>query len=313
MSKRKNLIQRLKMPLSELERYYREQRKESFENNEPFSHVKLRKMLHPILLCCLKILHLFCGQKITVIGDQRVLADHPIIFAATHIGWNDIEMIFTAIKDHAYLFWGDPRESYKTMDGFLLDLNGAIICDTDDKADRYISKENCVRWLQQGGNLLIFPEGVWNTSENQLVQYLFPGTAEMAIRTGSDIVPIAIEEFGKEYRINIGQNISTCKWCLEQKQELTNYLRDAMATLKWEIYETQPVAKRATISANASEDYRQNFIDQAKGVFTWQDFVNTSYRPRDITTPADAFAYLDKLIPRRQNAFLFRTSERSGR
>ena len=82
MSKRKNLIQRLQMPLAELERYYREQRKECFEKNESFSYVKLRKMLHPILLCGLKILHLFCGQKITVIGDQRVLVDRPIIFAA---------------------------------------------------------------------------------------------------------------------------------------------------------------------------------------------------------------------------------------
>lgn len=91
---RKNIIQRLTMPLPELERYYRERRKERFENNEPFGGVKLRKALHPVLVCGLKIIHLFSGQKITVIGDKRVPADRPIIFAATHIGWDDIEMIF---------------------------------------------------------------------------------------------------------------------------------------------------------------------------------------------------------------------------
>lgn len=44
---------------------------------------------------------------------------------------------------------------------------------------------------------MIFPEGAWNISENLLVMKLYTGAAEMAIRTGADIVPIAIEQFGK--------------------------------------------------------------------------------------------------------------------
>ena len=302
----KNIFQRLAMPLPELEQYYREQRRIRFEYDEPFRGVKLRKTLHPILVCGLKLMHLVNGQKITVLGDKRTPTDRPVIFAATHIGWDDIEMIFTAIRDHAYLFWGDPRESYKTIDGMLLDLNGAVICDTDNKTDRYIGKETCVRWLEQGGNLLIFPEGVWNTSENLPVQYLFPGTAEMAIRTNADIIPVAISQFGKEYRVNIGANISCNGFCLSQKQALTNYLRDAMATLKWEIYETQSLTKRNSIPDNYAMEYKQIFLDQAQGVYTWEFFVNTAYRPKNITTSDEAFIHLDQLIPCRENAFLFR-------
>ena len=304
--KQKSFFQRLSMPLPELEQYYRNQRQRRFENNEPFRGIKLRKMLHPILVCGLKLMHLISGQKITIVGDKRVPTDRPVIFAATHIGWDDIEMIFTAIGDHAYLFWGDPRESYKTMDGMLLDLNGVIICDTDHKTDRYIGKETCVRWLELGGNLLIFPEGVWNTTENLPVQCLFPGTAEMAIRTNADIIPIAISQVGKEYRVNIGANISCNGFSLSQKQALTESLRETMATLKWEIYETQSITKRNTIPENFVAEYRKMFLEQAQGVYTWEEFLNMAYRPRNITAPKAAFDHLDHLIPCRENAFLFR-------
>ena len=73
------------------------------------------------------------------------------MYAATHIGWDDIEMILSSIGDHSYLFWGDPHEMYRDINGFLLDINGVIVCDTGDKFDRYIGKETCVKWLSQGG------------------------------------------------------------------------------------------------------------------------------------------------------------------
>lgn len=58
----------------------------------------------------------------------------------------------------------------------------------------------------EGGDLLIYPEGAWNITENQVVMPLYTGTAEMAIRTGAEIIPIAIEQGGKRYYANIGEN-----------------------------------------------------------------------------------------------------------
>lgn len=65
---------------------------------------------------------------------------------------------------------------------------------------------------------------------------LFAGTAEMAIRTGAEIVPIAFEKFGKNFVVNIGKNITPKNYALSQKQELTVLLRDTLSTLKWEIW-----------------------------------------------------------------------------
>ena len=147
----------------------------------------------------MKVKHILTRQKITVLADKHYSTQKPVIYAATHIGWDDVEMILSTIRHHVYLFWGDPRESYKTLDGLLLDVNGTIICDTDDKEDRFVGKETCVRWTQQGGNLLIFPEGAWNVSENLPVMALFSGTAEIAIRSGAEIIPVAIERYKNDY------------------------------------------------------------------------------------------------------------------
>ena len=304
--KRKNLFQRLTMPLPELGHYYQERRKERFESNAPFGGVTLRKILHPVLVCCLKLIHLVGNVKITVIGDQRTKTTRPIIYAATHIGWDDVEMIFTAIRDHAYLFWGDPRESYRTMDGFLLDLNGTIICDTDSKPDRYIGKETCIRWLEQNGNLLIFPEGAWNITENLPTMPLYAGVAEMALRTGAEIVPVAIERYGKDYAVNIGANIVCDDFGAEQKWELTALLRDAMATLRWDIWASQPRVSRSEIPSDYRAQEINDIVEQMQGVYVIDDIDATRFRTRAEMEQKDAFAHLDKLMPSKGNAFLLK-------
>lgn len=185
MSDKIGFLKRRFMPLSELEAYYRQQRQTNFKRNRLFHGTYWRKALHSILIVGLKIKHFVCRQKIVIVGDKRQRAEHPVIYAATHIGWDDIEMALTAIKEHAYLLFGDARNFYRNMGGFFISVNGVIYFDTNQKADRHIAKESCVRWLLGGGNLLIFPEGAWNITENQVVMKLFPGTVEMAIRGGS--------------------------------------------------------------------------------------------------------------------------------
>ncbi len=310
MVEKKNWFQRMRMPLPELEAYYQEQRRIDHENQKPFTAVRLRKMLHPVLLLALRVMHLFTGQRVRVLTDQRKKTGRPILYAATHIGWDDIEMIFTAITDHAYLFWGDPRESYQTLDGVLLGLNGVICCHTGDKTDRYIGKETCTRWLQQGGNLLIFPEGIWNTTEAKPVMGLYSGAAEMAIRSGAELVPIAISQYGKTFHVSIGRNIPAEPYPLKNKQALTDRLRDELATLKWHNYDHGPRITRESLPLDARKEYQLNLLWQAQGIYTWDELRALAFRPKGVCSPEEAFAHLETLIPCRENGFLLRQNVR---
>ena len=222
------------------------------------------------------------------------------------MGYNDIEMIFAAIKKHAYLLLGDPRELYRKLDGMLLDLNGVICFDTDNKLDRYIGKETCVKLINQGADLLIFPEGAWNITENLPVMGLYTGTVQIALRTGAEIIPIAIEHYNNDYYINIGENIDWSEQSLENCKSLTAELRDVLATLKWDIWSKFPVETRSCIPDTYSTTYINFFKEQMDDSYSLSDILESTYYDKNIVAPEDAFEYLDRLILCKENAFLFR-------
>ena len=304
-SMKKNYFQRMKMPLSELEEYYRTRREKIYEDNIPIKGIKWKRLIHPVLLFGLKINRIVTKEKLHIIKDTHVDKGKPLIYACTHIGWNDIIMTFAAIKSHAYLFWGDPRELYRRVEGFLLDINGCICCDTAYKNDRHIGKETCIRLLQQGGSLLIYPEGAWNVIENQVVMPLYSGAVEMAIRTKVEIVPIAIEKYGKSYYVNIGSNVDMTEYALSKKRQAAEILRDILCTLKWEIWENEGKFSRCDIPDGYIKTFLAGYEEQMGNVYTMEDVDNTRYHS-SVDTPEEAFAFMEQLVPKRENAFLFR-------
>lgn len=119
---------------------------------------------------------------------------------------------------------------------------------------------------------MIFPEGAWNISVNQPVIGLFSGTADIAIQSKAQIVPVALECYGKDMYVAIEKNIEVAgTW--EDKYELTSYLRDALVTLKWRIFESVGVWNRKDIP----ENYRQTFINSIIN-----DNKDTSYTEQDV-------------------------------
>ncbi len=268
--------------------------------------VAAHNFLHRLMLPALILMGKLEGRKVTVLNDRRPSrkTSKPTIFASSHVGGCDIEAAFEALHAPCYLFLGDPRQVYHSVDGLFLALNGVIALETRDKTDRHIAKERGIALLKKGGNLLIYPEGAWNITGNEPVMKLFPGVAIMALECGADIVPLAQERVGKHYYVNIGKPIPYEDIKGKDTKTLTAQLRDILATLKWEIWEHCGLHSRADLPS----DYREKeFYPQFApvGGYEIQDTIAARYRDKKITAPEDAFAHLDRLIPRGENAFLF--------
>lgn len=270
--KRKNIIYRTIMPLDQLIEYYRNERKYIYENNIPVKGIKWRKRIHKIMFAIIKMKRVLLHQKLTILHDEREDTDKPIIYACTHIGRYDIEMALESIQDTCFLFLGSPGKLYRSLDGVLVYLFGFIGCDTTEKEDRHIAKELAIRTLKQGGNILIFPEGAWNITENQVVMKLYTGTIEMSIRSGADIVPIAIEQYEKSFYINIGKNISLDETSdLNKKRKLSDDLRDTLCTLKWEIWEQFPITKRSSLTENMGQIFVEKIMSETANDYTIEE------------------------------------------
>lgn len=279
--KRKNIIYRTIMPLDQLIEYYRNERKYIYENNIPVKGIKWRKRIHKIMFAIIKMKRVLLHQKLTILHDEREDTDKPIIYACTHIGRYDIEMALESIQDTCFLFLGSPGKLYRSLDGVLVYLFGFIGCDTTEKEDRHIAKELAIRTLKQGGNILIFPEGAWNITENQVVMKLYTGTIEMAIRSGADIVPIAIEQYEKSFYINIGKNISLDKATnLNEKRRLCDDLRDILCTLKWEIWEQFPIVQRSSLPENMGQIFVERIMSETANDYTVEEIERDRFHEK---------------------------------
>jgi 1-acyl-sn-glycerol-3-phosphate acyltransferase len=300
--KKLSIIHRMYMPISELEEYYMVRRKYRFAQGVKLQHILLREKFYPMFSAVLMLDRCFRKQTITVIGNRKK-HNGKAIYACTHIGENDLENIYEVLQTGCYWFVGDPCVLYKDISGLLLYLNGCVLLETSDKEDRHIAYKRAVEVLQGEGSLMIFPEGARNGTENLPVMELFQGAAKMAIETNTEIVPIAIEQYDKHFIINFGNALSPTSF--GNATELTQNLRDELATLKWEIWERERVQERKSLPENYKEIFAKEFEKRIQPYDTLETVERARYHSKT-PSPKEAFAYLDKLIPSKENAFLFR-------
>lgn len=301
-----------KLSREEMIDYYRDLREYVYLSGEKIKGIKIRQAINPVVLQFLKLQRFFNGRKLKVLGDQSSKKlNRPIIFAVTHVGRYDLEIACEVIGQQAHILCGDPETMYGNLDGALAELNGVVYVDTDSKTDRHVAKETSVKVLREGGNILIYPEGIWNLEPNRPVLPLFPGVIEMAYRSGATIIPVALEQYGKDFIANIGKNFEVSDYMTdgiytkEKETEARDDLRDSMATLKWQIWESTGLGDRNYFP----ENYKEQYIDMRFNewpVYTRETLKQRTFKEKGVTSPEDVYSFQKKLVPNKENAFLFR-------
>lgn len=291
----KNFITKQKMTLEEITQYYLSLRKYEYEKGMALTDPKYREKIHYILYSLIKLSRIISGEKIIIVNDKHHKTTRPTIFASTHVGGDDVQIAFEAIKERAHLFLGDPNDIYQRIEGLLLYLNGVICLETRDKEDRKIAYNRAIELLKMNKNLLIFPEGAWNVSANLPVMKLFNGTTRMALETGAEIVPLALEQYDKTFYVNIGENLSFPQSSAITVNDYTSILRDALATLKWEIWEKYGECHRSDIPDHYEDAFVENIMGRSDYAYDVDDIYETLYVDKKITRPEDVWAEVAKI------------------
>ena len=307
--KKLNLLQKRRMSIEELVKYYAEYRIDCYNKNEQLKGIEIRKKIHFLINLILQIDEVLSGENNIIIGNEnRALKEVPKIFACTHIGGNDIQRTLQVIKEPAYLMLGDPGILYKKLIYQGLKLNGVIPLETKNKIDRKVAYNRSIELLNRGCNLLIYPEGAWNVSPNELVMKTFVGTVRMAKETGVQIVPIAVEQYGKNFYFNIGKNYGIAKDSNKTEKELNNDLRDKLVTLKWQILETQEMLERKDLPSDYINEFQSDIVEKCNyGYgFSLEDALSERFHDKNIISEAEVFSFLDNLNINKNNAFLLK-------
>lgn len=306
--KRINYFKQLGMPIEEVIKYHCEKRKDAYDNGVLLKGVGRRNITYPIVKGILKMDQLLSKEKIVDMTDLEVKEynakdEGNKIYACTHIGGNDIQRALQIINVPAYLMLGDPGILYKKLIYQALRFNGVIPLETKDRKDRKIAYNRSIELLNLDGNLLIFPEGAWNVLPNELVMKLFTGTVRMAKETGKPIVPIAMEQIGDTFYIKVGKQYTIDKDCPLSDQELTDELREKLATLKLEF---QPMTKRSDIPDGYLKTFQDGIVNKCNyGYgFSLEDALSERFHDKKITEFEEAFGFMDNIELTKDNAFL---------
>ncbi len=268
--------------------------------------LKQRQKIHWIILNIYRIKNRLGGFDYELINDKREKTDRPIIFAVTHVGKFDIEVVSEAIKEHYYLLSGDYEHIQGIIDSPFLSLNGVFYFNEKVKDDRKLVTEKMINHLNDGGNLMYFIEGTWNLSPNLPMLPCYWGIVNIAKEGNAIIVPIAAEQYGKNFKINIGKNFDMTQYedTIEGKSCAINDLRDVLATLKWEIWETEPQLIREDIIGDEWTNYVSERFKEWP-YFNEEYIEGLIYKPKDVVTRQEVYGPVKKLVPNRNNAFLF--------
>lgn len=233
-------------------------------SDSPIERVELHRRLHPILMFLLRTKSKLLGLTYEFVNEKRVNAksDKALIYAISHIGKFDYEMLIEACDIFAYPFAGDWELMYATVDDYFLRANGVLWVDTSDKEDRQNSFKFMLKALKQGVPMLIYPEAIWNLTENLPMMKIFPGAVQAAKECKVPIIPIAIEQRGKHFLLNVGDELDFAD---TEEGVAVQILRDTLASLKWEIWEFLPREKRSDIPSGYHEKFVQERLAECAG------------------------------------------------
>ncbi len=136
-----------------------------------------------------KIFLLVCGVKVDVRGLEHIDNKLPYIYISNHQSYFDIFVLLSGLPvDFKFLM---KQELMKIpLLGIAMRGAGYISIDRGDTRNAIRSMNSAVVKIRNGNSVLIFPEGT--RSKDGHVQPFKKGGFHLAIKSGCDIVPIAI-------------------------------------------------------------------------------------------------------------------------
>lgn len=299
---------------------------ESVEKTLSKKGIKIRKIFAPLLRVIYKTQS---DYKLIVHKREKLDNDGKgKIFVLNHVQADDVVIGANLVAQSGYILFGNKYLALDTPNGLGLWAYGMFLLDRDNPANRKSSYDKAKFVLENGGNVLFYPEGYWNladdgkadarhgadarNSENWLIQNHNIGAYRLAQETGCQMVPTVMnyDEFGgKKCYGHRGKpfKISKTDDLFEKKDELEEIMR----TMLYNLMDTYSHYTREELEAGGITMKEQWEKAKAEKIAAC-DIPRTGYKLdladekligkakvlNPATTEEEAFAVIDKIKPK---------------
>jgi 1-acyl-sn-glycerol-3-phosphate acyltransferase len=143
------------------------------------------------------------GCKLTIIGKEKIPKKGGVCFVSNHGSIFDI-IIALACIGRPFGFIAKKELIYIPGFNAWISILGGLFIDRKNPRKGLKTINRGIRRLQQGGGILIFPEG--HRSRGQGLLPFKPGSFKLATQSGVPVVPVAIKDsyevFERNYCLN---------------------------------------------------------------------------------------------------------------
>ena len=230
--------------------------------------------------------------------DKVILPDRPVIFVSNHGIRDDVLASVLAANRHAYLYCGSLPLFYNSFNGFATSLVGQIMVNRKNKNSRLASIDKSLRAMEYGADMIIFPEGGWNKTKENLVLDLWKGFYLLSKEGKYDVVPIThyvrdMEIVDKKNTLHTVVDDPIPLYEMTE-DEAINYIRDNFATWEYKMAERygQSTRSEELKGFNSSDE---KWADHLEKRMVHVDRYDSSiekvadYRPKDKIRIEDVF------------------------
>lgn len=139
-----------------------------------------------------RVILLICGTKVTVLGEENVPKDEPVLYIGNHRSYFDIIITYSRCPQLTGYVSKDTLGKVPLLSSWMRRLYCLFLNRTDVKEGLKMVLTG-IDQIKSGISMCIFPEGTRSTGPSELDMLPFKaGSFKMAEKTGCPIVPMAI-------------------------------------------------------------------------------------------------------------------------
>ncbi len=138
-----------------------------------------------------KVVLFIAGTEITVIGEEHVPKDQPVLYVPNHLSYFDIVITYSRCPGLTGYIAKDKMQRYPLLSTWMKMLY-CLFLDRKDMREGLKMVLTGIDHIKHGISICIFPEGTRNPHPEEGMMPFKEGSLKMAEKTGCPVIPVAI-------------------------------------------------------------------------------------------------------------------------
>ena len=154
------------------------------------------------------------GTRITVIGEENVPKDTPVLYIGNHRSYFDILLTYVLCPDTTGYIAKKEMEPIPLLSNWMKYLH-CLFLDRKDIKEGLKTILTAIDEIKKGVSICIFPEGTRNKHDSELEMLPFhEGSFKIATKTNCPVIPIAIHNSAEIFEAHLPK-IHPCRVVVE--------------------------------------------------------------------------------------------------